>query len=130
MDKLEEDLRDILEDPKSLATHEAILIKESSSFASLLQEIYRDMLPKPKLKKPALSGRVGIGAEQRRAAVTLNIRDSLLRTILLGSLSFLGFIFACFAHFGTIINNDLLQGTGDLIIHKNNLAWFKNLLIF
>ena len=38
--------------------------------------------------------------------------------------------FACFAHFGTITNNGLMQGTDDLIIHKNDLAWFKILLIF
>ena len=30
--------------------------------------------------------------------------------------------FACFAHFGTITNNGLMQGTDDLIIHKNDLA--------
>ena len=58
--KLEEDLRDILKDPQLLAPHETGLIKESSPYVRYSQKIYRGMLPKPELKKPALSGRVGL----------------------------------------------------------------------
>ena len=77
------------------------------------------MLPKPKLKKSALSGRVGTGGEKRRDAVTLNVRDLPLRPIIaLRPFPVLGLIFACFAHFGKITNNELSQGTNDLIIHK------------
>ena len=67
LDKLEEILRDILQDPKLLTPHYAGLIKGSQSFVRSSQGIYRDMLRKPKLKKSTFFGRVGIGA-----AVTLN----------------------------------------------------------
>ena len=54
------------------------MIKESFSYvrSSPKQGIYRDPLPKRKIKKSALSGRVGIGAEKRRTAITLNIKDT------------------------------------------------------
>ena len=54
------------------------MIKESSSYvrSSPKKGIRRNPLPNPKTKKPALSGRVGIGAENRRAPVTLNIKDT------------------------------------------------------
>ena len=74
--KLEEDLRDIVEDLKLQAPHDAGLIKESFSYvrSSPKQGIYRDPLPKRKVKKSALSGRAGIGAEKRRTTITLNIK--------------------------------------------------------
>ena len=40
--------------------YETGLIKESSPYVRYSQKIYRGMLPKPELKKPALSGRVGL----------------------------------------------------------------------
>ena len=78
LDKLQEDLRDIMEDLKLQAPHEAGLIKESFSYvrSSPKQGIYRGPLPKPKIKKSALSGRVGIGAEKSRTSITLNIKDT------------------------------------------------------
>ena len=78
LDKLEEDLRDVVEDLKLQAPHDAGLIKESFSYvrSSPKQGIYRDPLPKRKIKKSALSGRVGIGAEKRRTAIKLNIKDT------------------------------------------------------
>ena len=52
LDKLEEDLRDIVEDLKLQAPHDAALIKESFSYVRSLpkQGIYRDPLPKHKIK--------------------------------------------------------------------------------
>ena len=78
LDKLEKDLRDIVEDLKLQAPHNAGLIKESFSYVRSFpkQGIYRDPLPKRKVKKSALSGRVGIGAEERRTTITLNIKDT------------------------------------------------------
>ena len=78
LDKLEEDLRDNVEDLKLQALRDAGLIKESFSCVrfSPKQGIYRDPLPKRKIKKSALSGRVGIGAEKRRTAITLNIKGT------------------------------------------------------
>ena len=66
-DKLEEDLRDIVEDLKLQAPHDAGLNKESFSYvrSSPKQGIYGDPLPKRKIKKSVLSGGVGIGAEKR-----------------------------------------------------------------
>ena len=57
--------------------HEARLIKVSSSYvrSSPKKWICRDSLPKPKTKKPALSGRAGFGVEKGRDPVTLNIKD-------------------------------------------------------
>ena len=78
LDKLEEDLRDIVEDLKLQAPHDAGLIEESFSYVrfSPKQGIYRDPLPKCKIKKSALSGKVGIGAEKRQPAITLNIKGT------------------------------------------------------
>ena len=53
LNKLEDILRDILENSKLLTPHEAGSIKESSSYVRSSQGIYRDMLQKPKLKKTA-----------------------------------------------------------------------------
>ena len=86
------------------------------------------MLPKATLKKSALHERVKIAAKKRPAAVTLNIRDSSLRSMVLRPLSFQGLIFAWFAHFCKI-TNEVSQGTDDVIIHKNNLTEFKIFLI-
>ena len=82
LDKLEEDLTDIVKDLKLQAPHEARLFKESPSHvrSSPKKGIYRDPLPKPKVKISALSGRVGIGAEKKRAAITLNIKDTPKKT--------------------------------------------------
>ena len=54
------------------------MIKESFSYvrSSPKQGIYQDPLPKRKIKKSALSGRVEIGAEKRQTAITLNIKDT------------------------------------------------------
>ena len=113
-----------------LAPYKAGLIKESSSYVRSSQGIYRDILRKSKLKKLALSRKLGIGAEMKQAAVTLNIRGSPKRPTVERSLSFLRLIFACYANFGKIINSELSLGTDDLIIHKNNSMKFKILLIF
>ena len=77
LDELE-DLRNIVEDLKLQAPHDVGLIKESFSYvrSSTKQEIYRDPLSKHKIKKSALSGRVGIGAKKRRTAITWNIKDT------------------------------------------------------
>ena len=71
-------LRDIVQDLKLQAPHEAGLIKEPSSYvrSSPKKGLYWDLLPKLKLKKSALSRRDRIGAEKRRAAITLNIKDT------------------------------------------------------
>ena len=63
---------------KLQASHNAGLIKESFSYVRSLakQRIYLDPLPKHKIKKPALSGRIGIGAERRQTTITLNIKDT------------------------------------------------------
>ena len=52
LDKLEEDLRDIVEDLKLQTPHDAGLINESFSYVRSLpkQGIYRDPLPKHKIK--------------------------------------------------------------------------------
>ena len=67
-----------MQDLKLQAPHEAGLIKESSSYvrSSPKKGFYWDPLPKLKLKKSALSRRDRIGAEKRRAAITLNIKDT------------------------------------------------------
>ena len=66
-DKLEEDLRDILEDLKLNAPTENGLVKEtlSSVRSSPKKGIFRYCLPKPRQRKSSLTGRVGIGAEKR-----------------------------------------------------------------
>ena len=56
LDRVEEDLRDILEDLKLVAPHEAGLIKESPHYVRSSKGIFRGMLPKPKLKKSTSSG--------------------------------------------------------------------------
>ena len=78
LDKLQEDLRDIVEDLKLHTSHETGLIKESSSYArsSPKKGIYQDPLTKTRMKNSALSERVGIGAEKRRASITLNIKNA------------------------------------------------------
>ena len=130
LDKLADILGNIWGNPKLLAPYKAGLIKESSSYVRSSQGIYRDILRKSKLKKLALSRKLGIGAEMKQAAVTLNIRGSPKRPTVERSLSFLRSIFACYANFGKIINSELSLGTDDLIIHKNNSMKFKILLIF
>ena len=76
LDKLADILGNIWGNPKLLAPYKAGLIKESSSYVRSSQGIYRDILRKSKLKKLALSRKLGIGAEMKQAAVTLNIRGS------------------------------------------------------
>ena len=79
LDKLKEDLRAAVEDLKVQVPHEAELIKESSSYVtySLKKGIYWDSFLKSKIKKSELSRGVEIGPEKRRAAITLNIKDTL-----------------------------------------------------
>ena len=83
LDKLEEDLRDIVEDLKLQTPHDAGLIKESFSYVRSLpkQGIYRDPLPKHKIKTlHYLEELVGIGAEKGRTALALNIKDTPKKT--------------------------------------------------
>ena len=79
LDKLKEDLRAAVEDLKVQVPHEAELIKESSSYVtySLKKGIYWDSFLKSKIKKSELSRGVEIGPEKRRAAIILNIKDTL-----------------------------------------------------
>ena len=76
-DKLEEDLRDILEDLKLNAPTENGLVKEtlSSVRSSPKKGIFRDCLPKPRQKKSSLAGRAGIGTEKRRYIQTIEVSE-------------------------------------------------------
>ena len=66
-DKLDEDLRDNLEDLKLSAPSENGLVKEAlSSVRSFPKKkrIFRERLPKPRQKKRSLIGRVRVGVEK------------------------------------------------------------------
>ena len=113
--KEEEILRDILKDSKLLPPYEADLIKEYSSYTGSSHGIYQDMLPRPKLKMSYLED-LELKSE----------RDELkLRRISETRQKAPQLIFACFAHFSKIINNEHSQKTDDLIIDINDLTKFK-----